>query len=53
MELLIMRRKKKITLKELSEYIGCSISLLSLHENEKVALDTIKLQKYRQYILNK
>jgi len=53
MELFIMRRKKKITLKELAEYIGCSISLLSLFENEKVDMDAIKRQKYRQYIINK
>lgn len=53
MQLLMTRRQKRITLKELSEHIGCSISLLSLYENNKVSLDTIKQQKYKQYILDK
>ncbi|UNT53521.1 helix-turn-helix domain-containing protein [Lysinibacillus capsici] len=53
MQLLMIRRQKKITLKELADFIGCSISLLSLYENNKVSLDTIKQQKYKQYITDK
>ncbi|WP_254636122.1 helix-turn-helix domain-containing protein [Lysinibacillus sp. GbtcB16] len=49
----MIRRQKKITLKELADFIGCSISLLSLYENNKVSLDTIKQQKYKQYIIDK
>lgn len=53
-EYFLMRRKKKITLKELAKVCNCSIGLLSLYENDKLAnMCPNKIQKYKEYITNK
>lgn len=51
-ELFLIRRKKKITLKQVADYVGCSISLLSLYENDKAILDKNKQIKYQEFITN-
>ncbi|MBE1557033.1 helix-turn-helix domain-containing protein [Sporosarcina limicola] len=48
--LFIQRRKKGITLKMLSEYIGCSIAMVSLVECEKARFSPTKAQKYKKFI---
>lgn len=47
-----MRRKKKIKLKEIAEYIGCSIAHLSKYENGISNMDSIKIKKYQEFIEN-
>lgn len=49
-ELFIMRKRKRIKLKDIAEFIGCSISLLSRYENLSVHMDFNKAIKYEQYI---
>jgi transcriptional regulator with XRE-family HTH domain len=49
-EYLIKRRKKKISQKELSEYLQCSQSLLSRYERGECGMKPEKVQKYREYI---
>lgn len=47
----IMRKRKRIKLSEVAEYVDCSISLLSRYENLQVAMDTAKIKKYEKFIL--
>lgn len=49
-DLFIMRKRKKIKLKEVAQYVGCSISLLSRYENMSVCMDKEKILKYEQFI---
>ncbi|MGE6488930.1 helix-turn-helix domain-containing protein [Paenisporosarcina sp. NPDC076898] len=49
-ELFVMRKRKRIKLKDIAEYIGCSISLLSRYENMSVCMDSDKVIKYERYI---
>lgn len=51
-ELYLLRRKKKIKLRQLADYMGCSISLLSLYENDKFTFCDTKEYNYREYIIN-
>ena len=51
-EYFLMRRKKKIKLKDLAMALGCSIALISLYENDKANMDQAKVQKYKEYIIN-
>lgn len=51
-EFFLLRRKKKITLKQLAEACNCSIGLLSLYENDKANMDVNKVQKYKEFITN-
>ncbi|MET3658659.1 XRE family transcriptional regulator [Sporosarcina psychrophila] len=51
-EQFLMRRQKRIKLSEIAKYIGCSIALLSKYENNLVAMESIKVRKYKEYILN-
>ncbi|MFP3356754.1 helix-turn-helix transcriptional regulator [Planococcus sp. SIMBA_143] len=46
----LLRRKKGIKLRQVAEYIDCSIAMLSLYENDKANLDLNKVIKYRQFI---
>lgn len=46
----IKRKRKKIRLKELAEYVGCSVALLSKYENGATNLNPEKLQLYKRYI---
>ena len=48
-ELFVMRKRKRIKLKDIAEYIGCSISLLSRYENMSVCMDSDKVIKYERY----
>lgn len=49
----LLRRKKGIKLKELAEYVGCSIALLSKYESGKSGMKKEKVELYREYIDNK
>lgn len=51
-ELFLMRRKKGITLKMIANYVNCSVSMLSLWENEKANLDPQKQILYKEFIQN-
>lgn len=52
MKYFLMRKQKKIRLKEIADYIGCSISLLSMYENNQLDIDTEKERKYIEFITN-
>ncbi|WP_234404918.1 helix-turn-helix domain-containing protein [Paenibacillus bouchesdurhonensis] len=45
-----VRRRKKITLREIAEYIGCSVSLISQYENGSNRILPDKVRKYKRYI---
>lgn len=47
---IIERRKKKIRLRQLAEYIGCSPSLLSRYETGDCEMDKEKVKKYKEFI---
>ncbi|MFB5088631.1 XRE family transcriptional regulator [Psychrobacillus sp. PGGUH221] len=49
-ELFVMRKRKRIKLSQVAEFVDCSISLLSRFENQQVAMDKEKIKKYREYI---
>lgn len=46
----IKRRQKRIRLKEIAEYIGCSQSLLSKYETGTANIIPDKLRMYQDYI---
>lgn len=48
----LMRRTKKIKLKQIADYIGCSIAHLSKFENNLVNMSDDKVRKYQEYIEN-
>lgn len=47
-----LRRSKKIRLKQIANYLKCSISLLSRYEREDINMDERKIIGYKQFILN-
>ena len=47
------RMRKKITLKEVSKYVGCSLSLINKWENGHLEMPTENIKKYKEYIENK
>jgi transcriptional regulator with XRE-family HTH domain len=49
-EYILKRRKKKIRLRQLAEYIGCSQSLISRYETGDCEMDKEKVKKYREFI---
>ena len=49
-EYLLKRRKKRISQKELSEYLQCSQSLLSRYERGECGMKKEKIGLYRRYI---
>lgn len=49
----ILRKKKKITLKEIADYVGCSTAHISRWERYINNMDTLKEQKYYEYIDSK
>ncbi|MBT2667328.1 helix-turn-helix transcriptional regulator [Bacillus sp. ISL-4] len=49
-EYLLQRRKKKIRLRQIAEYIGCSQSLISQYETGDCDMDTKKVEKYKSFI---
>lgn len=52
MILKLLRISKGIKLKELSEYIGCSGNMVTMHETNKGNFSPDKLERYREYIEN-
>lgn len=52
-EYFLKRRKKKISMQEISNYIGCSQSLISRYETGNCGMSKTKIQIYREYIDNK
>jgi transcriptional regulator with XRE-family HTH domain len=48
----ILRKQKKITLKEVADFVGCSIAHISRWENDLNVMSDEKQQKYYQYIEN-
>lgn len=49
----VERMKKKITIEEIADYIGCSGSLISLYENNKRGMKWDKVEGYKEYIIEK
>ena len=47
---IMLRKKHKITLQELSEHIGCSKALICRWEKDQIPMDLQKQHKYYQYI---
>ncbi|QNG61986.1 helix-turn-helix transcriptional regulator [Bacillus sp. PAMC26568] len=52
-EYLLKRRTKKIRMKELAKYIGCSQSLISRYETNICGMSKEHIQRYREYIDSK
>lgn len=48
-QFVVWRKRNKITLKKVSQYIGCSISTLSRYETGKKSLYDDLLEKYREF----
>ncbi len=48
----VKRKMQNIKLREVAEYVGCSISLISKHECGKANMDDIKVIKYKKFINN-
>ena len=51
-ELYMLRRKKKIKLRELAEHLECSISYISYYESNKRTFDGNKEAEYEEFIIN-
>ncbi|WP_449355588.1 helix-turn-helix domain-containing protein [Virgibacillus natechei] len=51
-EYFLIRRKKKLRLTKIAEYIGCSQSLLSRFETGDCLMSDDKIEKYKKYIEN-
>jgi len=47
---ILKRRKKKIRLRQIAEFIGCSQSLISQYETGNCDMDKAKVEKYKSYI---
>ncbi|HWJ80187.1 MAG TPA: helix-turn-helix transcriptional regulator [Niallia sp.] len=52
LDLFIMRRSKGIKLRQVAEYCNCSISLISLYENQKTTMCNEKVKKYKKFIID-
>lgn len=52
-DLYVMRKRKKILLKDLSKHMGISISLLSRYENNLYSFTAQNQKLYANYITNK
>jgi len=46
----LKRRKKRIRLRQIAEFIGCSQSLISRYETGDCEMDKAKIEKYKQFI---
>ncbi|HFK1800482.1 TPA: helix-turn-helix domain-containing protein [Bacillus cereus] len=51
-EYVLKRRKKRIRLRQLADYIGCSQSLISQYETGNCEMDRAKIDKYKEFIDN-
>lgn len=47
-----IRRQKKIRLKQIANYLNCSISLLSRYERDDCFMDEQKIIGYKNFIIN-
>lgn len=47
-----LRRNKKIRLRQIANYLNCSISLISRFEREDINMDGLKIIGYKNFILN-
>jgi transcriptional regulator with XRE-family HTH domain len=47
---ILKRRRKKIRLRQLAEFIGCSQSLISRYETENCEMEKEKIRKYKEFI---
>lgn len=52
LELFILRRSKKIKLREIADYLHCSVSLISRWENGKRHMNDERVKKYEEFIKN-
>jgi transcriptional regulator with XRE-family HTH domain len=46
----LLRRKKKIKLRDIANYLGCTVAHVSAFENGKSNLSSDKLILYKKYI---
>lgn len=51
-ELFLLRREKKIKLRDIAKHLDCSVSLLSRYENGKRGMSEEKIRKYKKFIIN-
>jgi len=51
-ELFLMRRTKKIKLREIADFIKCSQALISLYERDRANMDVRKVKKYENFIIS-
>ncbi|MEM5664716.1 helix-turn-helix transcriptional regulator [Bacillus toyonensis] len=51
-EYVLKRRKKRIRLRQLADFIGCSQSLISQYETGNCEMDRVKIDKYKEFIDN-
>ncbi|PED32812.1 transcriptional regulator [Bacillus cereus] len=49
-EYILKRRKKRIRLRQLADYIGCSQSLISQYETGNCEMNRFKIDKYKEFI---
>ncbi|PFR96965.1 transcriptional regulator [Priestia megaterium] len=49
-EYVLKRRRKRIRLRQIAEYIGCSQSLLSQYETGNCEMNKNKVEKYKNFI---
>lgn len=52
-ELFLLRRKKKIRLKDISKELGISIAAISRYENDLITLSKRNKDLYASFIINK
>lgn len=51
-ELFLMRRTKKIKLREIADHLKCSESLISKWERNKCNMESNKVKKYEMFIIS-
>ena len=49
----LRRMSKAITLKEVSAYVGFSLSMISKYENNHKDMEDYRVARYKEYIENK
>lgn len=47
---ILLRKRKKIKLRQIAEYLDCSMMLISLYENDKSGMAENKVTRYKEYI---
>ena len=51
-ELYLIRKKKKIKLRELAEYMKVSVAFISYYENDERTFNSEKMEMYKEFIIN-